>query len=160
MPEFQESFCPKQVRYLLECSFTNWVAVGWNPVAASRVCFWQYFLVQRRVTFFCLAFVFQRGMSIGMLKYILYFKNEGLHISWISQYNSILGLKNGFQNTVVYSVSAGRNFIFLIRDGSIQDLGRKCRQKRIYLFWVFGSLIFKFFSKTRSHEEHTQMWLN
>ena len=30
---------------------------------------------------FCPAFVFQRGMSIGMLKYILYFKNEGLNIS-------------------------------------------------------------------------------
>ena len=30
---------------------------------------------------FCPAFVFQRGMSIGMLKYILCFKNEGLYIS-------------------------------------------------------------------------------
>ena len=55
---------------------------------------------------FCPAFVFQRGMSIGMLKYILCFKNEGLYISWISRYNSILGLKNGFHNTVHYSVSS------------------------------------------------------
>ena len=30
---------------------------------------------------FCPAFVFQRVMSIGMLKYILCFKNEGLYIS-------------------------------------------------------------------------------
>ena len=55
---------------------------------------------------FCPAFVFQRGMSIGMLKYILCFKNEGLNILWISRYNSILGLENGFHNTVLYSVSS------------------------------------------------------
>ena len=54
---------------------------------------------------FCPVFVFHRGMPIGILKYILYFKNEGLNISWISRYNSILGLKNGFHNTVFYSVS-------------------------------------------------------
>ena len=29
---------------------------------------------------------------------------------------------------------AGRNFIFLICDGSIRDDGRKFRQERIYLF--------------------------
>ena len=55
---------------------------------------------------FCPVFVFQKGLSIGMLKYILYFKNEGLSILWISRYNSILGLKNGFHNTVLYSVSS------------------------------------------------------
>ena len=55
---------------------------------------------------FCPVFVFHRGMPIGILKYILYFKNEGLNISWISRYNSILGLKNGFHNTVFYSVSS------------------------------------------------------
>ena len=55
---------------------------------------------------FCPVFVFQRDTSIGMLKYILYFKNEGLNISWISRYNSILGLKNGFHSTVLYSVSS------------------------------------------------------
>ena len=53
----------------------------------------------------CPVFVFHRGMSIGILKYILYFKNEGLNISWISWYNSILGLKNGFHNTMFHSVS-------------------------------------------------------
>ena len=42
---------------------------------------------------------------IYILKYMLYFKNEGLNISWISRYNSILRLKNGFHNTVFYSVS-------------------------------------------------------
>ena len=55
---------------------------------------------------FCPVFVFHRGMPIGILKYILYFKNEGLNISWISRYNSILGLRNGFHNTVLYSVSS------------------------------------------------------
>ena len=55
---------------------------------------------------FCPVFVFHRGMPIGILKYILYFKNEGLNISWISRYNSILGLKNVFHNTVFYSVSS------------------------------------------------------
>ena len=54
---------------------------------------------------FCPVFVFHRGMPIGILKYILYFKNEGLNISWISRYNSILGLKNGFHNTLFYFVS-------------------------------------------------------
>ena len=60
---------------------------------------------RKKSDLFCPAFVFQRGMSIGMLKYILYFKNEGLNISWISRYNSILGLKNGFHNRKFYSVS-------------------------------------------------------
>ena len=55
---------------------------------------------------FCAVFFFPRGMPIGILKYILYFKNEGLNILWISRYNSILGLKNGFHNTVFYSVSS------------------------------------------------------
>ena len=32
----------------------------------------------------CPVFVFHRGMSIGILKYKLYFKNEGLNILWIS----------------------------------------------------------------------------
>ena len=52
------------------------------------------------------AFVFHRGMPIGILKYIPYFKNEGLNTSWMSRYNSILALKNGFHNTVFYSVSS------------------------------------------------------
>ena len=55
---------------------------------------------------FCPVFVFHRGMPIGMLKYELYFKNEGLNISLISRYNSILALKNVFHNTVFSSVSS------------------------------------------------------
>ena len=55
---------------------------------------------------FCPVFVFHICMPIGILKYILWFKNEGLNISWISRYNFILGIKNGFQNTVFYSVSS------------------------------------------------------
>ena len=54
---------------------------------------------------FCPVFVFHRGVPIGILKYMLYFKNEGLNISWLSRYNSVLGIKNGFHNTVFYSVS-------------------------------------------------------
>ena len=53
----------------------------------------------------CPLFVFHRGMFIGFLKYIVYFNNEGLKISWISRYNSILGLKSGFHDTLFYSVS-------------------------------------------------------
>ena len=60
---------------------------------------------QKKNDLFCPVFVFHRGMPIGNLKYILYFKNEGLNISWIFWYNSILGLKNGFHNTVFYSAS-------------------------------------------------------
>ena len=55
---------------------------------------------------FCPVFVFHRGKPIGIFKYILYFKDEGLNISWISRYNSILAFKNGFHNTVFYSVSS------------------------------------------------------
>ena len=61
---------------------------------------------QKKNDLFCPVFVFHRGMPIGILKYILYFKNEGLNISWISRYNSVQGLKNGFHNTVFYSVSS------------------------------------------------------
>ena len=59
---------------------------------------------QKKNDHFCPVFVFHRGMSVDILKCILYFNNEGLNISWISRYNSILGLKSGFQNTLFYSV--------------------------------------------------------
>ena len=36
----------------------------------------------------------------------------------------------------------------------IRDLGGKFRQKQIYLFWAFWSLIFKFSFKRGNHEEH------
>ena len=129
--------------------------MGWNPVAASKVYFWRYFWPNKEWSF-CPVFVFQRGMSIGMLKYILYFKNEGLIILWISQYNSILGLKNGFHNAVFYLSLAGRNLILLICDGSIRHLGGKFRQKLIYLFWVFWSLIFYFFPR-RTYTNVTEL---
>ena len=51
----------------------------------------------------------------------------------------------------------GRRFIFLMCNGLIRDLGGKFRQKRIYLFWAFRSLIFRFFFKTGNHEEHPQL---
>ena len=82
---------------------------------------------------FCPVFVFHRGKHIGIIRYIPYFKNEGLNISSISRYNSILRLKNGFHSTVFYSV------LFPICDGSILDLKGKFRHKQIYFFWVFWS---------------------
>ena len=111
---------------------------------------------------FCHAFVFQRDMYIAMLKYILYFKNEGLNILWISRYNSILGLKKMVFTIQCSTLSlAGRNFIFLICDGSIRDLGGKFRQKEIYLFWVFWSLIFKFFLKEEAMKNiHKCGWIS
>ena len=70
---------------------------SWNPVTASRDYIWRYFWPKKEWPFF--------PVFIGILKYMLYFKNEGLNISWTSRYNSILGLKNGFHNTLFYSVS-------------------------------------------------------
>ena len=80
------------------------MAVDWNHVAASRAFFDKIFGPKKN-DLFCPVFVFHRGMRIDILKYVLYFKNEGLNISWISRYNSILGLKNGFHNTVFSSLS-------------------------------------------------------
>ena len=79
-----------------------WVGILQHPL---RFIFDDIFCPKKNGLFWPV-FVFQRGISICMLKYILYFKNEGLNISWISRYNSILGLKNGFHNTVLYSVSS------------------------------------------------------
>ena len=90
--------------YLSVCLRTKWLWVG-IMLQPLRFIFDDIF-GRKKNDFFCPAFVFQRGTTIGMLKYILYFKNEGLYISWISRYNSILGLKNGFNNTVLYSVSS------------------------------------------------------
>ena len=53
---------------------------------------------------FCPLFVFHRGMSNGTYNLVLYLKIEGLNISGIFRYNSILVLKNGIHNTVFYSV--------------------------------------------------------
>ena len=61
---------------------------------------------------FCAVFVFHRGMSNGICDLILYLKNEGLNISWISLYSSILILKNGIHNTVLYSVSSWAKLYF------------------------------------------------
>ena len=90
--------------YLSVCLRTKWLWVG-IMLQPLRFIFDDIF-GRKKNDLFCPAFVFQRGTTIGMLKYILYFKNEGLYISWISRYNSILGLKNGFHNTVHYSVSS------------------------------------------------------
>ena len=79
-----------------------WIGILLQPL---RFAFDNIFGPKKNDPFYPI-FVFQRGMSIGMLKYILYFKNEGLSILWITRYNSILGLKNGFHNTVLYSASS------------------------------------------------------
>ena len=88
---FKELFCSKR-------AVSTWMSVyelsgcGLESCCSPRAYFWRYFWPKEE-------------WPIGILKYILYFKNEGLNISWISRYNSILGLKNGFHNTVFYSVS-------------------------------------------------------
>ena len=84
--------------------WTKWLWVG--ILLQPLRCIFDDIFGPKKNDLFCPAFVFQRGMSISMLKYILYFENEGLYISWISWYNSIIGLKNGFHNTVLYSVSS------------------------------------------------------
>ena len=55
------------------------MAVGWNPAAASRVDF-DNILGPKKNDIFFPVYVFQRGMSIGILIYILYFKNDGYNI--------------------------------------------------------------------------------
>ena len=105
---------------------------------------------------FCPVFVFRRGISNGISDFILYFKNEGLNISWVSRGNPILVLKNVLKIQCSPVSLAGRNLIFLKYDGSIRDLGGKFRQKRIYLFGAFWSLIFKFLFKRRNHEGNPQ----
>ena len=102
---FKELFARKRCGIYLSVRLrTKWLWVG-ILLQTLRFIFDNIFGPKKN-DLFCPVFVFQRGMSIGMLKYILYFKNEGLIILWISQYNSILGLKNGFHNAVFYSVSS------------------------------------------------------
>ena len=115
--------------------------------------FLKIFLAPNKNDRFCLVFVFLRGMPIGILKYILYFINADLNISWIFRYNSILGPKSGFHNTVFYSVYSWA-WLYI---SNMRWIEGKFRQKQIYLFWVFWNLISKFFFKRGSHEEHTQM---
>ena len=78
-----------------------WIGIMLQPL----VLIFDDILGPKKSDLFCPVFVFHRGMLIGILKYMLYFKNEGLNISWLSRYNPVLGIKNGFRNTVFYSVS-------------------------------------------------------
>ena len=101
---FKELF-PRNKRgtYLNVCLRNKWLWVG---ILLQPLGFiFDDIFGPKKNDLFCPVFVFHRGMSIGILKYILYFNNEGLNISWISRYKSILGLKNSFHNTVFYSVS-------------------------------------------------------
>ena len=146
---FKERFAQnRRGIYLNVCLRTKWLWIGILLQPLGLI--FDDIFGPKKNDLFCPVFVFHRVMSIGILKYKLYFKSESLNISWISRYNSILGL------TIQCSTlsRAGFNFIFLICDGSIWDLGGKFRQKQIYLFWVFWHLIFKFFSKRGSHEKH------
>ena len=90
--------------YLIVRLRTKWLWIG-ILVQPVGLIFDDIFGPKKDRNIFCPVFVFHRGMPIGILKYILYFTNEDLNISWISRYNSILGLKNGFHNTMFYSVS-------------------------------------------------------
>ena len=102
--------------YLTVCSYHVMYAFQsestlYSCLYFSRVYFWRYISLSKSDLFFPV-FVFHRCITIGILKYIQYFQNEGLHISWISRYNSILGLKNGFHNTLFYSVSSWTQHYF------------------------------------------------
>ena len=91
-------------------------------------------------------FVFHRVISNGISDFVLYFKNEGLSISWVSRGNPILLLKNVLKIKCSPVSLVGRNLIFLKRNGSIRDLGGKFRQKQIYLFGAFwGRSIIKMY---------------
>ena len=97
--------------------------------------------------------VFHRGMSTSIYDLILYLKNEGLNISWISRYNSSLVLKNGIHNTVFYSVSSWTQLYF----SKVQWIGTRSRRwiyAKTNIFVSSLSLIFKFFFKRVNHEEH------
>ena len=98
--------CSYHVMYAFQSESTLYSCLNF-----SRVYFWRYICLSKSDLFFPV-FVFHRCITIGILKYIQYFKNEGLHISWISRYNSILGLKNGFHNTLFYSVSSWTQHYF------------------------------------------------
>ena len=103
---FARNRCSIYLSVLLQTKWL-WVGIQLRPL---RFIFDDIFGPKKN-DFFCPVFVFQRSMPIGMLKYILYFNNESLKISWISLHNSILGLKNDFHNTVLNSL-AGRSLIF------------------------------------------------
>ena len=101
---------------------------------------------------FCLVFVIRRLMPNAICDLVLYFESEGLNIPWIYWCTSILALKSGIRNTVFYSVTRSKLFYFS-KLWSVDTISG-ARQKRIYLFWSFWSLIFSFYLKRRNHEEH------
>ena len=105
----------------------------------------------------CFIFVFDRGMSNGICDLIVYLKSEGWNIHEYPGTAPFWYLKIVFTKLCSTLSLAGRRFIFLGCNGLIRDLGGKFRQKRIYLFWAFWSLIFRFFFKTGNHEEHPQL---
>ena len=84
---------------------SSWVFVFelwlWFGIALQSLRFiFDHIFGLKKDNHFCPVFVYHRGMSNGISDFILYFKNVGLNISWISQCNSILVLKNGIQNSV------------------------------------------------------------
>ena len=101
---------------------------------------------------FCLVFVIRRLMPNAICDLVLYFESEGLNIPWIYWSTSILALKSGIRNTVFYSVTRSKLFYFS-KLWSVDTISG-ARQKRMYLFWSFWSLIFSFYLKRRNHEEH------
>ena len=101
---------------------------------------------------FCLVFVIRRLMPNTICDLVLYFKSEGLNIPWIYRCTSILALKSSIPNTVFYSVASWKLFYFS-KLWSVDTISG-VRQKRMYLFWSFWSLIFNFYLIRRNHEEH------
>ena len=80
---------------------------------------------------FCLVFValyFCRHMSNAICDLVVYLKSDGLNISWIYWYISILALKNGIRNTRFYPVASWKSLYF----SNVRSIDRRSR-----MFWSF-----------------------
>ena len=83
-------------------SLSIWLRLKWLWVGIplqSLGFIFDHIFGPKKDNLFCAALVPNRGMSNGICDLILYLKNEGLNMSWIFRYSSILVL------VVFYSVS-------------------------------------------------------
>ena len=132
--------------YIKEDSFLKFLALGFIL---------DHIFGHKKDKPFCPVFVFVRGMSNAICHLVLYLQSLKNFMN-ISGCNSIgVLIKNGFCNTIFYSVT-NRKPVYFSKKRWIWDLGGKFRQKRIHLLWAFWNFIFKFFIKRGNHEEQSQ----